>query len=89
LKGDGNFLIAEAGYFAIFFPSDVHMPCIALNLSTPVKKVVVKVKVDSYEEEQPKHLEEQFVDDKIIEETEPVEEPKAETTENPTEETNL
>jgi YhcH/YjgK/YiaL family protein len=49
LKGDGNFLIAEAGYFAIFFPSDVHMPCIALNLSTPVKKVVVKVRVDSTE----------------------------------------
>jgi YhcH/YjgK/YiaL family protein len=49
LKGEGNFLIAEAGYFAVFFPTDVHMPCIALNLSTPVKKVVVKVLSDSYE----------------------------------------
>lgn len=54
LKGEGNFLTAEAGYFAIFFPSDVHMPCIALNLSTPVKKVVVKVKVDSYGSESAK-----------------------------------
>ncbi|MEG8946141.1 YhcH/YjgK/YiaL family protein [Rosettibacter firmus] len=46
LKGNGNFLIAEEGYFALFFPSDVHMPGIAVNLSTPVKKVVVKVKVE-------------------------------------------
>ena len=27
-------------------PSDIHMPSIALNLSTPVKKVVVKVRTD-------------------------------------------
>lgn len=47
LKGEGNFLIAESGYFALFFPSDVHMPGIAVNLSTPVKKVVVKVKVET------------------------------------------
>lgn len=46
LKGNGNFLIAEEGYFALFFPSDVHMPGIAVNLSTPVRKVVVKVKVE-------------------------------------------
>ncbi|MCX7798595.1 MAG: YhcH/YjgK/YiaL family protein [Melioribacter sp.] len=46
LKGDGNFLIAEAGHFAVFFPTDVHMPGIAVNLSTPIKKVVVKVRVE-------------------------------------------
>jgi YhcH/YjgK/YiaL family protein len=51
LKGEGNFLIVEAGYFAILFPSDVHMPGIAINLSTPVTKVVIKVKVDSLETE--------------------------------------
>lgn len=51
LKGEGNFLVAEAGYFAIFFPTDVHMPCIAINLSTPVKKVVIKVMSDSYKSE--------------------------------------
>ncbi len=46
LKGEGNFLIAEAGYFTILFPSDIHMPGIAMNISTPVKKVVLKVKLD-------------------------------------------
>lgn len=46
LKGEGNFLTAEPGYFTILFPSDIHMPSIAVNLSTPVKKVVLKVKVD-------------------------------------------
>ncbi len=46
LKGEGQFLTVDAGYFAVFFPSDIHMPGIALNISTPVKKVVVKVKVD-------------------------------------------
>lgn len=51
LKGEGNFLVAEAGYFAVFFPTDVHMPCIAINLSTPVKKVVIKVKSDLYKSE--------------------------------------
>ncbi|MGK9368754.1 YhcH/YjgK/YiaL family protein [Melioribacter sp. Ez-97] len=45
LKGEGEFLILESGYFAVFFPTDIHMPGIAVNLSTPVKKVVVKVKV--------------------------------------------
>lgn len=49
MKGEGNFLIAESGYFALFFPTDVHMPGIAINLSTPVKKVVVKVKVEAEE----------------------------------------
>lgn len=51
LKGEGNFLIAEAGTFAIFLPTDIHMPGIALNLSTPVKKVVIKIKVSGTPEE--------------------------------------
>lgn len=46
LKGEGIFLTVEEGSFAIFFPSDIHMPGIAVNLSTPVKKVVVKVKLE-------------------------------------------
>lgn len=46
LKGEGNFLIVDPGYFTILFPSDIHMPGIAINISTPVKKVVVKVKLD-------------------------------------------
>ncbi len=45
LKGEGNFIQVEAGSFALFFPTDIHMPGIAVNLSTPIKKVVIKVKV--------------------------------------------
>jgi len=90
LKGEGNFLVAEAGYFAIFFPTDVHMPCIAINLSTPVKKVVIKVKSDLYELEPAKDsIEQNIVEEKIIEEDKVVEEPMKESSENPTEETNL
>jgi YhcH/YjgK/YiaL family protein len=49
-KGNGNFLTAEEGHFAIFFPSDIHMPSIAINIPKEVKKVVMKVKVDKVEE---------------------------------------
>ena len=49
-KGEGNFLIAEEGHFAIFFPSDVHMPSMAINIPKEVKKVVVKVRVKEIEE---------------------------------------
>lgn len=45
-KGEGNFLIADEGHFAIFFPSDVHMPGMAINIPKEVKKVVVKVKTE-------------------------------------------
>ena len=34
-----------AGTFMIFFPTDMHMPCIKVNEAITVKKVVVKVKV--------------------------------------------
>ncbi len=50
LKGEGGFLTAEPGSFAIFLPTDIHMPGIALNLSIPVKKVVVKIRVSSVSE---------------------------------------
>ncbi|MHB8905410.1 MAG: YhcH/YjgK/YiaL family protein [Melioribacteraceae bacterium] len=45
-KGEGNFLIAEEGHFAIFFPTDIHMPQLALNIPKEIKKVVVKVRTD-------------------------------------------
>ncbi len=45
-KGEGNFLIAEEGHFAIFYPTDIHMPQLALNIPKEVKKVVVKVRTD-------------------------------------------
>jgi|WetSurMetagenome_2_1015567.scaffolds.fasta_scaffold719020_1 YhcH/YjgK/YiaL family protein len=49
-KGEGNFLIAEEGHFAIFFPTDIHMPQLALNIPKEIKKVVVKVRTDFVEE---------------------------------------
>ncbi len=44
-EGNSNFVKIENGMFAIFFPHDLHMPGIKINLSAKVKKVVVKVKV--------------------------------------------
>ena len=35
----------EAGTFMVFFPTDLHMPCIKVNDPISVKKVVVKIKV--------------------------------------------
>jgi YhcH/YjgK/YiaL family protein len=35
----------KAGYFAIFFPNDIHQPCIMNDSPSTVKKVVVKVAV--------------------------------------------
>jgi len=39
------FAKVEAGMFIIFFPSDLHMPCISAEPPTRVKKVVMKVHV--------------------------------------------
>jgi YhcH/YjgK/YiaL family protein len=33
------------GTFMVFFPSDLHMPCLKVNESSRVKKVVVKVRL--------------------------------------------
>ena len=41
----GDFLTARAGTFLIFFPGDVHSPCLASGAPAQVRKVVVKVKV--------------------------------------------
>lgn len=43
-KGENSPLILEAGMFAVFFPHDVHRPCMQINGPVKVKKVVVKVK---------------------------------------------
>jgi YhcH/YjgK/YiaL family protein len=42
-KGNGQYFVAGKGHFAIFWPQDVHMPCIAIDSSTPVVKAVLKV----------------------------------------------
>jgi biofilm protein TabA len=49
-QGQGNFFLAPAGTFAIFGPSDVHMPGVALEAAgSPadalVRKIVVKVQL--------------------------------------------
>ncbi len=36
----------SAGMFAVFYPSDIHQPCVANNMPQNVKKVVVKVRLD-------------------------------------------
>lgn len=46
LEGKGNFIKLTSGFFAIFAPDDVHMPCVAIDTPTEVKKVVVKVKAE-------------------------------------------
>jgi biofilm protein TabA len=43
--GAGQFLLVPAGYFTIFAPQDVHMPGVAAEPLSPVRKVVVKVEV--------------------------------------------
>ena len=40
------FSLVTEGMFTIFYPSDLHMPCILHQQSTLIKKVVVKVGVD-------------------------------------------
>ncbi|MFA7228945.1 MAG: YhcH/YjgK/YiaL family protein [Melioribacteraceae bacterium] len=45
-KGEGNFITAEEGQFVLFFPTDIHMPQLAINIPREVKKVVVKVRTD-------------------------------------------
>lgn len=40
-----SFLTLTSGTFAIFFPSDLHQPCVAATSPSNVKKVVVKVAV--------------------------------------------
>ncbi len=38
-------VILEAGMFAVFFPQDIHRPCMQVDGPVKVKKVVVKVKM--------------------------------------------
>lgn len=40
------FSVVTEGMFTIFFPTDLHMPCILHQQSSHVKKVVVKVSID-------------------------------------------
>jgi YhcH/YjgK/YiaL family protein len=44
-RGQGQFVLVPAGYFTIFAPHDVHMPGVAVEPLSLVRKVVVKVEV--------------------------------------------
>jgi len=44
-SGETEQLTVEAGMFAVFFPQDVHRPCMRIGGPEKVKKVVVKVKM--------------------------------------------
>lgn len=43
-EGEATFFRFEAGMFAVFFPHDLHLPGTG-EISTPVRKIVVKVEV--------------------------------------------
>ncbi len=45
LAGDGNCLPLASGEFMLLYPEDAHMPCIAIDAPSAVKKVVVKIAV--------------------------------------------
>ncbi|MEW6653208.1 MAG: YhcH/YjgK/YiaL family protein [Bacteroidota bacterium] len=48
-KGEGHFVNVDENHFLILFPTDIHMPGIAINIPKAVKKVVVKVSTDYIE----------------------------------------
>jgi YhcH/YjgK/YiaL family protein len=43
--GKGDYVILRPGNFAVLFPSDAHLPGVAVNDSVKVRKVVIKVRV--------------------------------------------
>ena len=45
-SGDSSLIKIDEGMFAIFFPHDLHMPCIKLNDISKVRKVVIKIMID-------------------------------------------
>lgn len=44
-EGDTSLLRVEEGMFTLFFPEDLHRPCVKAGVVSKVKKVVVKVKI--------------------------------------------
>lgn len=47
LTGEGHILVFPAGTFMLLYPHDAHMPGLFLDRPQPVRKVVVKVKLQS------------------------------------------
>lgn len=44
-EGETSYIKVEAGMFTLFFPDDLHRPCIRFGDETKVKKVVIKVQI--------------------------------------------
>ncbi|EIA07483.1 YhcH/YjgK/YiaL family protein [Flavobacterium frigoris] len=44
-EGETAYLRLETGMFTVFFPDDLHRPCVQAGESSRVKKVVVKVQI--------------------------------------------
>jgi YhcH/YjgK/YiaL family protein len=44
-EGETTYIRLEAGMFTVFFPDDLHRPCVLDGQSSRVKKVVVKVQI--------------------------------------------
>ncbi len=44
-KGKGELIKLSTGSFMVFFPTDLHQPCIFVDKPALVRKVVVKVKI--------------------------------------------
>ena len=42
---DVNMIPLTTGMFAIFYPGDLHMPCLTFETPNHVKKVVIKIKI--------------------------------------------
>ena len=45
-NSSNQFIQASKDYFVVFFPEDVHMPCITFEKPSYVKKAVVKIQLD-------------------------------------------
>jgi YhcH/YjgK/YiaL family protein len=45
LYGDGDIITLHSGNFVLLLPEDAHMPGMAIDSPTPVKKIVVKISV--------------------------------------------
>jgi biofilm protein TabA len=46
LSGEGDSVTLPNGSFMLLWPTDGHMPCLAVDKPEPIKKVVVKIAVD-------------------------------------------
>ena len=45
-EGNTSLVLVSKGMFTIFFPDDLHQPCVQIESAAEVKKVVIKVMID-------------------------------------------